>query len=605
MNATYCPYCMKFVQTEICPYCGSDVNYPGNPMHLPVGMVLNGRQPYVIGACRGQGGFGVTYIALDPVTNTRVAVKEYFPTYCSGRNGSEKIMSYYGQEDSYNKGKERFLEEAQMLQSLSDLPAVVDVMDYFEANNTAYLVMEFLDGCSLKDYVQNNGRIPVNQLLTQMKPLLADLEQMHQRGVIHRDIAPDNIILLPDGRMKLIDFGAARSYLGEKSMSVVVKKGFAPAEQYMRKGLNACADVYALAATIYYCITGKVPADSADRQYGNDSIDAPSALGIAITARQEKALEHALQIQPSLRTQSVAHFMEELFGEPEKETVPEPPAPETETKPESEPVPEPEVPDPAVLTEEAETTEQVAVKEIPKTEVQSAPKTVFVQPKPAETPAAPVTENIVGQTAGESSYSGEPKKTSSKWILACVAAILSVVLFFSVVHVWSDGTCTEPAKCSICGSTKGEPLGHHWPLNSINKLDHCSRCGIANGTVEHLGFSMLSSSHMESDTEFYYNDKQVNQGGSIQVLDNPVNNCTSLTFIIEIYELKSGNVYGEWGLWLRDLEGNWNLEAIINVISGQYVLLILKLGYFTNTTYGYIKWSRYIKSHREEKPSLF
>lgn len=331
MQATYCPYCMKVVQTEICPHCGSNVNYPGDPMHLPVGIVLNGKHPYVLGACRGQGGFGVTYIALDAETNTRVAIKEYFPTYCSGRSGTEMIRSYRGQEEAYDKGKARFLDEARTVQSLNDLENVVQVLDFFECNNTAYMVMEFLDGCSLKEYVQNNGPIPSRQLLEQMKPLLCDMQTMHERGVIHRDIAPDNIILLPDGSLKLIDFGAARSYLSEKSMSVVVKKGFAPVEQYMRTGISASADVYAIAATIYYCITGIVPPDSADRQYGNVTLQSPSALGIALTREQEIALDKALQIQPMARTQSVAEFAQELNASYPK-SEPEVSAPESKVE---------------------------------------------------------------------------------------------------------------------------------------------------------------------------------------------------------------------------------------------------------------------------------
>lgn len=328
MQATFCPYCLKLVTTDTCPYCGSDVHYKGNPMHMPVGSTLNGRHPYVLGACRGQGGFGVTYIALDAVTQERVAIKEYFPTYCSGRTSATSIESYYGQEEAFEKGKEHFLEEARMLQSLADLSGVVNVLDFFEANNTAYLVMEFLDGCSLKDYVQRNGKLPAKSFFEQLRPLMEDMEAMHQRGVIHRDIAPDNIILQPDGTLKLIDFGAARSYISGKSMSVVVKKGFAPVEQYLRTGLNASTDVYAIAASIYFCITGIIPPDSAERQYGNISLKSPIVLGADITDAQEKALERALEIQPSMRTQSVSELIHDLFAAPEVVKPKKPKAPE-------------------------------------------------------------------------------------------------------------------------------------------------------------------------------------------------------------------------------------------------------------------------------------
>lgn len=136
-------------------------------------------------------------------------------------------------------------------------------------------MMEFLDGSSLKNHAAQKGKFPAQEFLTKISPLMEDIHRMHQRGIIHRDIAPDNIILLPDGRLKLIDFGAARSFVGDSSMTVVVKKGFAPVEQYVSKSSSACTDVYALAATIYYCITGKVPMESAERQYNNDRFRCP------------------------------------------------------------------------------------------------------------------------------------------------------------------------------------------------------------------------------------------------------------------------------------------------------------------------------------------
>lgn len=316
-----CPYCLNTVQENICPHCGRDVHYKGRPNHLPVGYTLIGQHPYVLGAAIGQGGFGITYIAMDTQTNLRVAIKEYFPTHCCGRSDVISVYPNLDQEETFGKGKVRFLDEARMLKSLSDLSSVVNVLDFFETNNTAYLVMEYLDGCSLKDHVEKYGKMPAQQFFVQLKPLMADMEKMHIRGVVHRDIAPDNIIFLPDGRLKLIDFGAARSYVGDKSMTVVVKKGFAPVEQYMRKGSNASTDVYALAATIYYCITGIIPPDSAERQYGEAELQAPTVLGIEISRAQERILEKALEIQPKDRTQTIGELAGGLAQAP-KAAVP-------------------------------------------------------------------------------------------------------------------------------------------------------------------------------------------------------------------------------------------------------------------------------------------
>ena len=317
MSSRLCPFCMRMSESDICPHCGKSIQYAGSPTHLPAGYVVSGAHPYVIGAALGQGGFGITYIALDMVSGERVAIKEYFPTFCASRT-SGTVSAYPNQEETFRKGRERFLDEARVLKSLSDLKSIVNVLDFFEFNNSAYLVMEFLDGLSLKEYAAKNGKFPAQKFLRQIRPLMEDLERMHQRGVVHRDIAPDNIILLPDGQMKLIDFGAARSFVGDRSMTVVVKKGFAPVEQYLTKGSTASTDVYALAATIYYCITDTVPMDSAERQYENVPLQSPSALGADITSLQETALGKALEIQQKTRTQSVQEFLDNLNA---KDTV--------------------------------------------------------------------------------------------------------------------------------------------------------------------------------------------------------------------------------------------------------------------------------------------
>lgn len=311
--------------SDTCPHCGKNINYAGSPAHLPAGYVVSGKHPYVLGAALGQGGFGITYLALDMVTNERVAIKEYYPTYCSARTSHSNVTAYSNQEEVYAKGKERFLNEARTLKSLSDLENIVNVLDFFEANNSAYLVMEFLEGNSLKDHALRNGVFPAQAFFTQMKPLMEDIHRMNERGVIHRDIAPDNIVLQPDGKMKLIDFGAARSYVGSKSMTMVVKKGYAPVEQYMSKGSSSSTDVYALAATIYYCITGKVPTDSAERQYDNTPLESPIALGADITPQQEQAMVKAMHIQQKDRFQTVQEFLDALQPQPAAVPVAEPP----------------------------------------------------------------------------------------------------------------------------------------------------------------------------------------------------------------------------------------------------------------------------------------
>ena len=218
-----------------CPHCGGDLNWTGKKgIDLPVGTVLaggGGLRAYQIGAARGMGGFGITYIALELSSHRRMAVKEYFPTRCALRGGdgnSVQIMT--GQESMFQGGMKSFLDEARMMLAQDDLPSVVRVMDYFQANGTAYLSMEYLDGVPLHTQMAKmGGRIPVNELMPRLALLIHDIGKLHQRGVIHRDVSPDNIMWMPDGGLKLLDFGSARSIMESgKSMTVLMKQGFSP-----------------------------------------------------------------------------------------------------------------------------------------------------------------------------------------------------------------------------------------------------------------------------------------------------------------------------------------------------------------------------------------
>lgn len=216
-------------------------------------------------------------------------------------------------------GIKSFLSEASMLRAMSQLPSIVHVMDYFEAGRTAYMVMEYLNGSALHQVMQTVERMEPNTLLPKFLPLMRDLGSMHDAGVLHRDIAPDNIMLMPDGSLKLLDFGCARSLEDGRSMTVVLKPGFAPIEQYQTRGQGPYTDLYALCATIYYCITGKIPPASPERLTSTfdgqpDPLPAPSALGVAISPEQEQILMWGLALQPSVRPQS----METLWSRLEK-----------------------------------------------------------------------------------------------------------------------------------------------------------------------------------------------------------------------------------------------------------------------------------------------
>jgi serine/threonine protein kinase len=262
-NKTLCPYC--FTESSLpCPACG----YSGGegltfPTALPVSTVLLGR--YIIGKTLGKGGFGITYLAYDSVEDKKVAVKEYFPDTLSYRNpGYTQVSTYQGEkEDSFKLGVEKFYDEAQMISRFNGKPGLIWVNRFFYENQTAYFVMEYLEGMDLKAYFKsNNGVLSERQIIAVITPLIESLIIVHGTGVLHRDISADNIYITNDGRIKLLDFGAARQVLGEatNSLSVILKQGFAPIEQYQSRGKQGpWTDVYALGATIYYCLTGKVP----------------------------------------------------------------------------------------------------------------------------------------------------------------------------------------------------------------------------------------------------------------------------------------------------------------------------------------------------------
>lgn len=239
-----CPNCMS-MEPELppgqdtrgsCSHCGGDLYKQNPPQLLPVGTVLNcGEHSYHLGTVLGQGGFGVTYIGYDPAAGRKVAVKEYFPTRCAQRaDDGRTVEPLPGMEETYAGGRYSFVKEARVLSELEGMPSVVQALAYVETNNTAYLIMEYLDGTPLYRMVdpKTGKRIPAEKLLPPLKKLLYDISRLHDKKVIHRDIAPDNIMWMPDGSLKLLDFGSARSMEDGKSMTVMLKHGFAPVEQY-------------------------------------------------------------------------------------------------------------------------------------------------------------------------------------------------------------------------------------------------------------------------------------------------------------------------------------------------------------------------------------
>jgi serine/threonine protein kinase len=311
----------------ICPNCGWKEGQSGvSPQHLTPGTVLDGK--YLVGRALGQGGFGITYLAWDLSLNCKLAVKEYFPRDLCTRGKDEHTVQPLSErtKDSFAFGLGKFVEEGQALVRFRDRPGITSVLGYFRENRTAYLVMPYLEGQTFKDYLEEHGgKIPFQEAFSILSKVMDALREVHSKGMLHRDISPDNIYICETGQVKLLDFGAARYAIGEatEDLSVVVRRGYAPQEQFRRRGRQGSwTDVYALGATFYRAITGRVPSDAQDR-LDHDDLIPPSRLGVAIPAKSETALLKALAVRAEKRYQSIAEFQNAITPPP----PPRPPSP--------------------------------------------------------------------------------------------------------------------------------------------------------------------------------------------------------------------------------------------------------------------------------------
>lgn len=295
-----------------CPHCGhAALSHAGNHLVLPPGEMLQNR--YLIGRTLGAGGFGITYLAKDLRNNTLCAVKEYLPAMLAVRKqGARQVFpSSMNNEENYAHGLAMFRREAQMLQSFTGNTSIVQVYNYFEENGTAYFVMEYLDGVNLKVLMRSmGGRVPLDLGAEVLHTIAHILDGVHKKGLLHRDVSPENIFLTKDGHIKLIDFGATRFYVGERSqsLSVILKPGFAPPEQYASHGNQGpWTDLYALCATFYYAVTGMAIPDAPDRLAGESAV--PLAVAIPkIWPNLAAAVESGLQLDYRMRPQSMTEF---------------------------------------------------------------------------------------------------------------------------------------------------------------------------------------------------------------------------------------------------------------------------------------------------------
>ena len=299
-----------------CPHCGADAAHIQTSLqHLTPGTILN--HNYLIGKALGQGGFGITYIGWDLNAWRIVAVKEYYPAGLVTRERGTVVTPIdEAAKTKLKKGVNLFFKEALILGNFSSHPNIVNVLHFFRQNNTAYIVMEYINGKSLKDYLQSRGgSISFTEAMQILCPIMLALDDLHHTGLLHRDIAPDNIYLTVDGHAKLLDFGAARYHFGEETQnaSSVIKPGYAPLEQYSdsNNDQGPWTDVYAMGATFYRALTGKVPVAAPDRAIGK-ILQSPREMGVNIPEPVDKAIMHAMNMKPDARYVSIRSFEEDI-----------------------------------------------------------------------------------------------------------------------------------------------------------------------------------------------------------------------------------------------------------------------------------------------------
>lgn len=307
-----CPNCFGELPMDPCRHCGWQMGTKSESFYLSPNTLLDGR--YRIGKVLGHGGFGITYLGWDENLNIRLAIKEYLPRDLATRAAGETtvLVTSSPSQNDYMYGLTQFQEEARILARFQQHPSIVNVYNFFLANGTGYMVMEYVDGSTLKAFLGYKKVLSYGLTCKILLPVMDALRAVHAEGLLHRDIAPDNVYITRDQRVKLLDFGAARCTIGQysRSLSVILKPGYAPEEQYRSRGEQGpWTDIYGLAATFYRCLTGEKPSDALDR-LAHDDLRAPSSFGITLPAEAEQMLLRGLAVKAADRPPNMASFQQ-------------------------------------------------------------------------------------------------------------------------------------------------------------------------------------------------------------------------------------------------------------------------------------------------------
>ena len=308
-----CPNCFGYYfngsSCSVCKYVQKEMN------HEDLKLFYTLKNRYRIGRSIGAGGFGITYVAYDTLNDIRVCVKEYFPMGIVMRSGDGITLQFTRQSrgDDFRHGIQRFLEEATVISEMNNISGIVNVLDSFEANGTAYYVMEYLEGVSLKRLVPEGG-MQLNAATEIICKVGRNIDLIHkEKGYLHRDISPENIMILPTGRVVLIDFGSAKNFfMSNSNYTITLKHGFAPIEQYSSTDSQGpFTDLYALASTYYYILTRKVIPRATDRLAGV-TYTPLCQFRSDISRELSDVVDRALAVNPAERTQTVLEFVDQL-----------------------------------------------------------------------------------------------------------------------------------------------------------------------------------------------------------------------------------------------------------------------------------------------------
>ncbi|NMA11920.1 MAG: serine/threonine protein kinase [Chloroflexi bacterium] len=311
----FCPSCFSPIdQNGNCPECGRFGKTQFLAQQLPPGTILNNR--YRIGKTLGQGAFGITYLCLDQDTGNRVAIKEYFPAYYVQRVEKDMELASEQKHDAVIGGLEAFFDEVKILMEFNTHPNIVRILDYFFENKTAYFLMEYISGSSFKEVLhQNGGRISYQKLMDLLMPLLPALGLVHQAGLLHRDISPDNIFISADNVPVILDFGSARFAWNSEMVGKLftIKPGYAPIEQYRDFSVQGnWTDIYQMGAVFYRALTGQLPEEAILRAQF-DTLRSPLEIGFSVPLHVDKAIMKALALEPADRYQSFEEMVDDIL----------------------------------------------------------------------------------------------------------------------------------------------------------------------------------------------------------------------------------------------------------------------------------------------------